>query len=170
MFSWLRTRQKPRRPAYFRPSLEPLGERIVPASPHFVSATSTVTAGGALVVNFKEAGLGNNQQVDVTLSGDAHAVYQWFNHGGNNPQGVPFNVDTTFSVSGTFTSDKNGNVTGTLIVNPPSVSDFLSTHHAASWVPSLSVSYTNVVLTDTTNGVSTAGHFNLDHPVTFFTV
>ena len=169
MFSWLRTRREPRKPATFRPSLEALGERINPTHPHFVSATSAVTGGGALVVNFKEAGLGDNQRVNVTLSGDAHAVYQWFNHGGNNPQGVPFNVDTTFSLSGTFTSDKNGNVTGTFTYNPPSVSEFLSTHHSAGWVPSLSVSYTNVVVTDTTNGVSTA-KFNLDQPVVHFTV
>jgi hypothetical protein len=159
MFSWLRTRRESRKPATIRPSLEALGERIVPANAHFVpggTSSSVSDTTGALTVNFHEAGLGKNETVDITLSGDAHAVYQWFNHGGNKPQGVPFNVDTTFAASGTFTSDENGQITASLTVNPPGVSEFLATNHAANWIPVLSVSYTNVVVTDTTNGVSTA--------------
>jgi hypothetical protein len=178
MFSWLRTRREPKKPASFRPSLESLGERIVPANAHFVSGgtSSSVSATtGTLTVNFHESGLGANETVNITLSGDAHAVYQWFNHGGNKPQGEPFNVDQTFAVSGTFTSDQNGQIDGTLSVNPPSVDVFLATNHAANWIPVLSVSYTNVVVTDTTNGVSTldaaGGPINLDQPqTTIFTV
>ena len=46
-----------------------------------------------------------------------------------------------------------------------------ATNHAANWVPVLSVSYTNVVVTDTTNGVSTAdAGINLDQPLTNFSV
>ena len=174
MLSWLRTRRAPQRPSYRRPSLECLGERIVPSSAHFVhgGTSSSVDPGtGALTVNFHEAGLGDNQAVNITLSGDAHATYQWFNHGGNKPQGVPFNVHQTFAVSGTFFSDKNGQITASLTVEPPSVAEFLATNHAANWVPVLSVSYTNVVVTDTTNGVSTAdAGINLDQPLTVFTV
>jgi hypothetical protein len=160
LLSWLRPRRErttERRPS-FRPRLESLDDRIVPANAHFVAGgTGAVidTATGALTVTFKEAGLGNNQAVDVTLSGEAHAVYQWYNKGGNKPMGVPFNVDEAFSLSGTFYSDKNGNVTGSFTVYPPSVSEFLATHHAANWVPVMSVSYTDIVVTDTTNGVST---------------
>ena len=52
-----------------------------------------------------------------------------------------------------------------------SVAEFLATRHAANWVPVLSVSYTNVVVTDTTNRVSTAdAGINLDQPLTVFTV
>jgi len=175
MLSWLRTRRESKKqPASFRPSLEPLGERIVPANAHFVSGgtSSSVDANtGALTVNFHEAGLGDNQTVNILLSGDANATYQWFNHGGNKPQGVPFNVNETFSVSGTFTSDKNGQITASLTVNPPSLDAFLSTNHAANWIPSLSVSYTNVVVTDTTNGVSTAdAGINLDQSLVSFLV
>ena len=172
MFTWLRTRpESKKRPTSFRPSLETLGERIVPANAHFVAASSTVSpTTGALTVNFHEAGLGNTETVDITLSGDATAVYQWFNKGGNKPQGTPFNVNETFAVSGTFTSDQNGQIKGSLSVNPPSVDAFLATNHAANWVPSLSVSYTNVVVTDTTNGVSTAGQFNLDQALVSFLV
>jgi hypothetical protein len=175
MFSWLRTRREPKRQtASFRPSLEGLGERIVPANAHFVNGgtDSAVDANtGVLTVNFHESGLGDNQAVDITLSGDARATYQWFNHGGNKPQGVPFNVNEAFAVSGTFFSDQNGQISANLTVNPPSLAEFLATNHAANWVPVLSVSYTNVVVTDTTNGVSTAdAGINLDQPLTFFTV
>jgi hypothetical protein len=176
MFSWLRAcRESKKQPASFRPSLERLGERIVPANAHFVSGgTSSFVdpSTGALTVNFHEAGLGKNEAVDITLSGVANATYQWFNHGGNKPQGVPFNVNQTFTVSGTFFSDQNGQISASLTVNPPGVAEFLATNHAANWVPVLSVSYTNVVVTDTTNGVSTAdANINLDQPTTvFFTV
>jgi len=130
-------RQSKKQPAYFRPSLEALGERIVPANAHFVpggTSSSVDPSTGALTVNFHEAGLGDNQAVDITVSGDAKATYQWFNHGGNKPQVVPFNVNQTFSVSGTFFSDKNGQITDSLTVNPPAVDEFLATNHAANWV------------------------------------
>ena len=165
ILSWLRPRrQTHHRPQTFRPRLEALDHRIVPANAHFVSASSTISpTTGVLTVNFKEAGLGNNQQVELTLTGEAHAVYQWFNHGGQNPMGQPFVVDETFSVTGTFTSDKNGNVRGTFTVSPPGVDAFFSTQHAANWVPMLSVSYTNVGIVDTTNGASTFEEgFDLD--------
>src|SRR5262249_46690305 len=52
--SWLRPRRKThKRPASFRPTLESLDERIVPANPHVIFATSSVDGNGALVVNFK---------------------------------------------------------------------------------------------------------------------
>jgi len=175
MFTWSRTRpESKKRPASFRPSLETLGERIVPANAHFVpggTSSAVNTSTGALTVNFHEAGLGSNEAVDITLSGDAAAIYQWFNKGGNRPMGVPFNVNETFAVSGTFFSAQNGQIDGSLSVSPPSVDTFLATNHAANWIPVLSVSYTNVVVTDTTNGVSTAdAGIDLDQPLTVFTV
>jgi hypothetical protein len=138
--------------------LEALDHRLVPASAHFVSGGTSSFINpttGALTVNFHESGLGNNTQVVVTLTGDAHATYQWFNNGSQKPQGQPFNVDQTFTMTGTFSSDKNGEVTGTFVVNPPGLDAFLATNHAANWTPVLSVSYTNVVVTDVTNGTST---------------
>src|SRR5262245_4172053 len=102
MFTWLRTRPESRKQSmFFRPTLEPLGERIVPAHAHFVpgnTGSSVDTTTGTLTVNFHEAGLGPNETVNITLSGDAVAVYQWFNHGGNKPQGVPFNVNQSFAI------------------------------------------------------------------------
>ena len=171
LFSWFReSRKSSKGSAPYLPMIEALDERIVPSNAHFVSggtSSSVDATTGALTVNFHEAGLGNSESVDATLTADANATYQWFNHGGNKPQGVPFNVNQTISVSGTFTSDQNGQIDGSLTINPPGVDEFLSTNHAANWIPQLTVSYTNVVVTDTTNGVSTAdAGLNLDEPLT----
>jgi hypothetical protein len=48
-------------------------------------ANSAVNDGGALVVNWDEAGLGQ-QQVNYTLSADATAIYACINGGGNHPK------------------------------------------------------------------------------------
>jgi hypothetical protein len=157
--SWLRSRRQTQRPASFRPSLESLGERIVPANAHFINATSSVNGDGALVVSFKEAGLGDNQLINYEVTGDGNGQYQWFNNGGNKPQGQPFQADPVIVfATGSFESGKNGNVTASITADgsiPPPPQDFVDSNHAANWVPKLTVSYTNLVLTDTTNSVST---------------
>ena len=122
------------------------------------SATSSVAASGALVVNFKEAGLGANVTVTEQVTGDGNGQYQWFNKGGNKPQGQPFQADpVAVSGSGSFASGKNGQVTGTIVCEgsvPPPPQDFLDANHASNWVAKLTVTYDNIVLTDTTDGVS----------------
>jgi hypothetical protein len=167
--SWLRTRREsPQPPHSFRPSVEYLSERIVPAigtGAHFLYASSSLTDNGSLVIDFKEAGLGNVSDVPISVTGDAEAVYQWFNKGGNKPQGVPFSVSATIDVTQTFPV-RNGQTTGTITIEaPPPPADFLTHPHAANWVPMYSVAYTNVVLTSyqgETQTATTAGEFNLD--------
>lgn len=56
------------------------------AAPKFHSATSSVNNAGALVVDFDERGLGN-ENVDYTVTADATAVYACLNRGGNHPGG-----------------------------------------------------------------------------------
>ncbi len=140
----------------FRPRLECLESRLVLTSPHFVSTSSSLGGAGALIVTFKEAGLGDSILVHETLTADATAQYQWFNHGGNKPQGQPFVVGPVeVEASGVFPSGKNGNVTGSLtVLPPPPPEEFLEANHSGNWVAHLDVSYTNVVLTDIDNGVS----------------
>src|SRR5262245_15122647 len=111
MLSWLRLPTKPaRRAASYRPTLESLDSRINPTSPHFIgSASASIDAStGALVVTFKEAGLGTNQLVTYEVEADASGQYQWFNHGGNKPQGQPFQFGPIV-VSGTATLDSGKN-------------------------------------------------------------
>jgi hypothetical protein len=170
---WLRPRPPSvRRAARFRADLELLRERVVPAigtGAHFLYATSTVDAAGDLVISFKEAGLGNVSSVPITVSGNANASYQWFNNGGNKPQGVPFSANETITVTQVFPV-RNGQTTGTIIVSPPPPpADFLTHPHAGNWVAKFTVSYTDIALTsfqDTTETATTAGEFDLDQSVT----
>jgi hypothetical protein len=104
-------------------------------SPHFVSATAS-RIGDTLTVNFKLAGLGNDDQT-VTLAADA----QCFNKGGNEPQAENKGA---ILATGTF-SPKNGNIVGSL-------SGSASTDPACN--PPMDLRYANVTITDVTAGIS----------------
>jgi hypothetical protein len=121
-------------------------------SPHFIRATGTPNNLGTLTVSFKEAGLGTNQNINYVLSADATATYVCVNRGGANPSAQnKTTVAGPVSATGTFSSGKNGQVTASLTVSPPP-SD-ISCPPGQS-LELAQVSYTNVVLTDTTNNVS----------------
>ena|SRR5215469_15151075 len=121
-------------------------------SPHFVSAAGTLNSNGSLTVNFKEAGLGTNQNIKYTLSANASATYVCVNKGGANPSASnKTTVAGPVSASGTFNSGKNGNVTASLTVSPPP-SDI--TCPSGQTLKLASVSYTGVTLADTTNGIT----------------
>jgi hypothetical protein len=121
-------------------------------SPHFVRASGTLNSNGSLTVNFKEAGLGTNQNIDYTLTANATATYVCVNNGGANPSAQnKTTVAGPVSASGTFSSGKNGQVTASLTVSPPP-SDISCP--PGQKLELASVSYTNVTLTDTTNNVS----------------
>ena len=123
-------------------------------SPHFVSSNATLNQNGTLTVNFKEAGLGTNQNINYLLSADATATYVCVNRGGANPSAQnKTTVAGPVSATGTFSSGKNGQVTSSLTVSPPASN--ISCPPGQS-LELASVSYTNVVLTDTTNNVSIA--------------
>jgi hypothetical protein len=121
-------------------------------SPHFVRASAT-TSGANLVVSWKEAGLGDNQLINYTASADGTATYVCVNRGGGNPSASnKTTVNGPVSASGTFNSGKNGQITASLTVNPPGSGSF-------SCPPGQSLelaqaSYTNVSITDTTNGIT----------------
>jgi hypothetical protein len=163
LLSWLRPapkapdkRRPARRPASFRPALESLDSRICPANPHFISATASITSTGSLVVSFKEAGLGDNASIDYELQATADGQYQWFNHGGNKPQGQPFQFGPILlTATGTFTSGENGQITASLTVSPPPPSaDVLAAGSGKNWTLELTISYSDITLTDTTTPVT----------------
>jgi hypothetical protein len=118
---------------------------------HFIRASANLNNDGTLTVSFKEAGLGTNQNIDYTLTAQATATYVCVNRGGANPSAQnKTTVAGPVSASGTFNSGKNGQVTASLTVSPPP-SD-ISCPPGQS-LELASVTYTNVVLTDTTNNV-----------------
>ncbi len=131
----------------------------VAASPHFITAKASLS-GQNLIVSWKEAGLGDNQQITYTASADATATYVCVNRGGANPSASnKTTVSGPVSATGTFSSGKNGNITASLTLNPPGPGGFSCPPGQSLEVAS--VSYTNVSITDTTNNLteSIAGTF-----------
>lgn len=132
-------------------------------APKFHSATSSVNSAGALVVSWDERGLGN-ENIDYTLTADATAEYACINGGKKHPQAA--NKETSnaeVSANGSFEA-KNGRVQASLAAGPPSAGSFSCP--PGQRLVLASVSYTNIVLTDTTNGASTSVP---DASRTFFT-
>jgi len=124
-------------------------------APKFHSVSSSVNSSGALVVNWDERGLGN-LNIDYTLTADANAVYACINGGGNHPKAA--NKETVGSaLTVSFSRDpKNGRVTGATSPAIGPVSQGAFTCPSGQRLVLASVSYTNTVLTDTTNNISTS--------------
>jgi hypothetical protein len=120
---------------------------------HFMSVSSSVNDGGALVVNWDEAGLGN-ANIDYTLTADATALYACINNGGHNPKASnKRSFNGSVSGGGSFQA-RNGRVQASLTAGPLSEPAF--TCPSGQTRVLAQVTYTNIVLTDTTNDVSTA--------------
>jgi hypothetical protein len=134
------------------------------AAPHFQSASSSVNSSGALIVNFDERGLGNTN-IDYTLTADATALYACINGGGKHPQAAnKESFEDQVSGGGSFEA-KNGRVVASLTAGPLLAPTF--TCPSGQRRVLAAVTYTNIVLTDTTNGVSTTAP---DASRTFFDV
>jgi hypothetical protein len=120
---------------------------------HFFKDTSaSVNDNGALVVTIDEAGVGQSQ-VNYTLTASASATWACINGGGNHPKAA--NKETvTGQVSATASfSPINGRVMGTIgPTGPLSPGGF--TCPSGQTLVLAAVSYSNIVLTDTTNGVT----------------
>lgn len=123
-------------------------------NPHFIRATGIVNNDGEYVASFKEAGLGTNQNIDYLLSAGSGTqfTYQCYTKSNNTPQGAPNNVfPSNLQTGGTFNSGQNGQITASLTLVPTPDGDCQGNGLKLCLV---FVSYQNVVLTDTTNGVS----------------
>ncbi len=123
-------------------------------SPHFVRASASgPNSAGQLPVSFKEAGLGDNQLITYVASADSTATYACINGGGNHPKATnKETVSGPVSATGTFSSGKNGSISQTLTLNPPSAGSFSCP--SGQRLVLASVSYTNVAITDSTNSVT----------------
>jgi hypothetical protein len=125
------------------------------ASPHFINANATIDNDGNLVVSWKEAGLGTNQLIDYQASAFATAECTCVSHSGRCPSAAN-KVTTSGEVSGfgSFSSGKNGNVNGSITVEPPACppSDPPTCGNGQHLVLS-AVTYTQISLTDLTNGI-----------------
>jgi hypothetical protein len=107
-------------------------------SPHFISNATTVSrSGDTLTVSGKEAGLGDVAQVHDVLNATALCI----NGGGNHPKAV--NKESV-SAEGTFPV-QNGKADFTLSVTAT---------FQPSCSPPMTVQFTNITVTDTTNGIT----------------
>jgi hypothetical protein len=117
----------------------------------FQFANSSVNNSGALVVSFEQRGLGEGN-INYTLSADATALYACINRGGKNPEAANKQSFEGQVSGGASLESKNGRVTGSITAGPLLAPSF--TCPSGQTRVLASVSYTNIVLTDTTNNKS----------------
>jgi len=106
-------------------------------SPHFVQSPTISRSGNTLTVSGKEAGLGNEEQIHIVLSATAECV----NGGGRHPKAAN---KTSVSSAGDFPV-QNGKADFTLSVTAT---------FSPECSPPMTVRFTHVTLTDTTNNIS----------------
>jgi hypothetical protein len=128
---------------------------VLPASAvaaNFFDTSATVNNNGSLTVSFDERGLGNGN-IDYTLTADVDATFACINGGNKNPSAAnKRTISSEVSASGSFES-KNGRVVASLTTEAPTAGDF--TCPPGQRLVLASVTYSNIVLTDTTNDSST---------------
>ncbi|MGE5139418.1 MAG: hypothetical protein ACM3JD_08165 [Rudaea sp.] len=125
---------------------------VYATSPHFVNASGSITSNGALSVNWKEAGLGNNLFIDYLATTDSTAIYACINGGENHPKaGNKVTVSGPLYANGTFASGKNGQITASLSFGPLGPGDFSCPN--GQRLQLANVSYWNVSLWDMTNNI-----------------
>lgn len=124
------------------------------ANPHFVGkVTATLNPDGSVTVSWKEAGLGNNQNIDYAATADATATYVCVNNGGQCPNAAnKTTVSGPVSATGTFSSGKNGQITASLTIQPPDAGGFMCP--PGQTLTLSEISYTNIAITDLTNAVT----------------
>src|SRR4030095_12037783 len=106
-------------------------------SPHFVEVTKS-TSGNTLTVSGKEAGLGNEAQVHIVVTATALCI----NNGGHHPKAVN---KASVSEEGDFPV-QNGKANFSMTITATFPPDC---------VPPMTVAFTDIVVTGTTNGIST---------------
>lgn len=130
-----------------------VGVQASTSGAHFMHGTTDSLAGnGALLVNIDEAGVGN-QNVTYTLTTDATATYACINGGGNHPKAANKATFASAVTGGGTFSPTNGRINASLSVGPIGPGSFSCP--GGQTLVLAGVSYSNVVLSDTTNGVST---------------
>jgi hypothetical protein len=120
------------------------------AAAKFHEVDSSVGSNGALIVSFDQRGLGEGD-ITYSLTADAEATYACINRGGKNPEAANKQTNPgAVSGGGTFEA-RNGRVTASLSAGPISAGSFSCP--GGQRLVLAAVSYTNIVLTDTTNNV-----------------
>jgi hypothetical protein len=105
-------------------------------NPHQVQACTVSTSGNVLTVSCKEAGLGDEAQIEVSISADALCI----NPGGNHPKAV-----NKEHLSSTFAEPvQNGKADFT---------ETLTATFQPDCTPPMTVEWQNISVIDTTNNI-----------------
>jgi hypothetical protein len=124
----------------------------IAASPHFLRAPSASLGSPKVIVKWSEVGLGITDSVNYVASATAAARYQCVNRGNNCPAASnKEDVLSDVNVGGTFAVDKNGRISEALVIPAPPGTLVCPGNQRVGVV---SVVFTNIRLTDVTNGVS----------------
>src|SRR5437762_1421301 len=101
---------------------------------------------GGLFITFKEVGLGSNAGTEYRVTADASATYGCVNGGSNHPKASnKQTVEGPVAASATFSSDRNGQVSGSIAVARLNPGTFSCTQGQTLGL--VLVSYTHVVVT-----------------------
>ena len=124
-------------------------------SPHFVGRVTATLLGTNVQVCFKEAGLGNNQNIDYVASANGTAVYVCLNNGGQCPNAAnKVTVSGPVSAAGTFNSGNNGQINQCLTIAPPGPGTFTCPNGQTLTLNS--VTFSGITIADVTNNESEA--------------
>ena len=123
------------------------------AATHFLRAPSARLGSPKVIIDWTEVGLGSVDSVNYVASATAGARYQCVNRGNNCPAASnKEDVLANVSVGGTFSVDKNGKITASLTIPAPVGT---LTCPGNQRVGIVSAVFTNITLTDLTNGITT---------------
>jgi hypothetical protein len=112
-------------------------QAVMAGSPHFVGGISVTRDGNSITVSGKEAGLGNEEQVHIVVTATAECI----NPGSHHPKAAN---KASVSAEGDFPV-QNGKADFSLT---------LTATFQPDCTPPMTVVFTNVTVTDTTNGIS----------------
>jgi hypothetical protein len=131
-------------------------------SPHFVTGptASIDSTTGDLVVNWKEAGLGNTPiEYDLVVQ-TVEFTWQCFTKSGNKPQGSPNSGGESQAFTSTTITPHNGNITGTLALGPQLPPPNVACQGKGLKLCLTAVSYTGVMFEDETDELVAIGTEN----------
>lgn len=125
----------------------------VAGNAHFIKSATTASPSGVnLVVDFKEAGLESGSVETITATAHLDALYQCFNNGGKVPSDPKkTTISSDISQSGEFTAGKNGNVSDSLTLSPPSAASVLDCPNGQR-ARLVSGTWSDVSISDSTSG------------------
>lgn len=107
-----------------------------------------------LAVAFKEAGLGNNQNITYSVNATATGACACVTNSGNCPAAANKFPPTNVTGTATFNSGKNGSISQTIDTDPPTCQTLSPATCPRGQTNTLtSITYSDITITDTTTPV-----------------